>query len=344
MRSLGRRISRWLPLAIAALGGGGGAAACGEVMSPGDPGNLVPRTVAEDASLPAIEMNGSRFHAETFGNPANPVIVFLHGGPGGDYRGMLRLAGRYNGYSLTDDYFLVFWDQRGSGLSQRHDRDVLTIDVFVKDLDTLIDRYAAGRKVFLIGESWGGMFATRYINQYPQRVAGAVLIEPGPMDGATMERLKKDVTDFKLGSEVLNDAVWSSQFLSPDDHARMDYARAIGQRDGQPRFHQSTVDPQLSWRLGAAASRYIMESGQDKNGVFNYDFTTNLAAYTPVVLFIAGAWSEVLGPSLQEKQVLRYPSGVLQVVDGAGHDVAWVKAAEVTARIRRYLRFMGASQ
>ena len=49
----------------------------------------------------------------------------------------------------------------------------------MNDLNSLVNRYAPGRKVFLIGESWGGMFATRYINQYPERVAGAVLIEPG---------------------------------------------------------------------------------------------------------------------------------------------------------------------
>ena len=308
-----------------------------ETLEPGAPGNLVPPTVAEDANLPAIEMNGSRFHLETFGDPANPVIVFLHGGPGGDYRGMLRLAERRNGYSLADEYFLVFWDQRGSGLSMRHDRAVLTTDVYVNDLNTLVDRYSPGRPVLLIGESWGGMFATRYINQYPERVAGAVLIEPGPLDGATMERVKDDVSGSDLGSEWLNDYAWASQFLSPDDHARMDYARMIGARDGQPRFHQSTVDPQPAWRLGAAANRYVTEDGQDANGVFNYDFTTNLAAFTAPVLFIAGAWSEVLGPSLQQEQVLRYPSASLQVVEGAGHDVAWVKATEVLTAARAYL-------
>jgi proline iminopeptidase len=293
--------------------------------------------VVEDASLPAIEMNGSRFHVETMGNPANPVIVFLHGGPGMDYRGLLRLAGRYDGYSLADEYFLVFWDQRGSGLSMRHDRAVLTTDVFANDLNALVNRYSPGRPVLLIGESWGGMFATRYINQYPERVAGAVLIEPGPLDGATMERIKGDMFDLNLRSEWLNDFAWNSQFLSPDDHARMDYERTLAQRDAQPRYHQSTVDPQPYWRIGAAASRYITESGQDENGVFNYDFTTNLQAFTTHVLFIAGSLSEVQGASLQQEQVLQYPSASLQVVDGAGHDVAWVKAAEVLTHVRTYL-------
>ena len=331
---------RWLPFIFTWLA----AIACGEVMSPRDPGNLVPATVAEDPSLQAIEMNGSRFHVETFGNPANPVIVFLHGGPGGDYRGMLRLAGRYNGYALADGYFLVFWDQRGSGLSARVDKDELTIATYVNDLSALIDRYSPGRPVYLIGESWGGMFATRYINQYPQRVAGAVLIEPGPMNGATMERLESDVVDFRLGSELLNDIAWSTQFLSPNDHARMDYMRVLGMRDAQPRSHLSKVDPAPAWRMGAAASRYIMEDGQDSHGVFNYDFTTNLGAYTTPVLFVAGSLSELLGPSLQQEQVNYYPSASLKVVDGAGHDVAWVKAAEVLTHIRAYLTARGGRQ
>src|SRR4029078_6989970 len=78
-RSWTMRIPNWVPIALIGL-----VAAC-DTMAPNEPGNLVPRTVTEDLSLPAVELNGTRFHAETFGNPANPVIVFLHGGPGCDY-------------------------------------------------------------------------------------------------------------------------------------------------------------------------------------------------------------------------------------------------------------------
>lgn len=310
-------------------------AAC-DTMSPSEPGNLVPRTVAEDPSLPAIDMNGARFHAETFGDATKPVIIFLHGGPGGDYRGMLRLANRYAGYSLADDHFLVFWDQRGAGLSQRVEKEQLTLDVYLDDLNTLIDRYSPNRPVYLIGVSWGGMYATSYINTYPQRVAGAVLIEPGPLDGETAERIKGDMFDLDLGSEWLNDWAWNSGFLTPDDHARMDYERALGIRDAQPKFGQSRTDPEPSWRLGAAANRYIQEDGQE-NGVSTYDFTDHLSAFTTPVLFMAGANSQVLGESLQSQQVLKYPAASLVVINGAGHDVAWIKAAETLTHIRTYL-------
>ena len=302
-----------------------------ETMEPTVAGNLVPPTVAEDLTLPAVDLNGTRFHAQAIGNPANPVIVFLHGGPGGDYRSLLRLAERAAGYSLADEYFLVFWDQRGSGLSARHDKADLNTAVYTADLLAVINRYAPGRSVTLVGESWGGMFATQFINTHPARVSGAVLIEPGPLDGATYERIKHDLRDFDIDDideEWLNDYVWNSQFISPDGHARMDYTLQLGRHGG---------DTSPVWRLGAAAHRYIMEAGQDGHGRFVYDFTTNLSAYTTPVLFIAGSQSDVLGPALQVSQVLRYPDASLAIVAGAGHEVAWTHAADVVTHIRAYL-------
>jgi pimeloyl-ACP methyl ester carboxylesterase len=117
----------------------------------------------------------------------------------------------------------------------------------------------------------------------------------------------------------------------------MDYQRLLGLRSSQPKFGLSSTDPEPVWRLGAAVNRYLTEAIQDGHGVFQYDFTTNLAAYTTPVQFIAGALSQVLGPSLQQQQMLRYPSASLAVVDAAGHDVAWVKAAEVQTILRSYL-------
>ncbi len=325
------KTTRLMALALLGLG------AC-DTLDPRAPGYLVPPTVAEDPTLPAIEMNGSRFHLQTFGDPTNPVIIFLHGGPGSDYRSMLRMGERHDSYSLADEYYLVYWDQRGAGLSTRHNKDVLTLNVYVDDLNTLVDRYVTGRQVFLIGTSWGGMYATQYINKYPHRVAGAVLIEPGPLDGQTYERIKDEMFDFNLGAEWLNDWAWNSQFLSPDDHARMDYERMLGLKDSQPRFHQrSDVDPAPVWRLGAAVSRYLEEDGKDDNGVAVYDFTTNLSRYLTPVLFVAGSLSEVLGESFQREQMLHYPSTSLVVVDGAGHDVDWTHTGEVLTHVRAYL-------
>jgi proline iminopeptidase len=317
-----------------------GVASC-TVLDASQDGNLVPKTVDEDETIPAVSFAGSKFHLASFGDARNPTIIVLHGGPGGDYRSSLRLkepqvvAGA--SYALTDDHFVVFWDQRGSGLSRRHDCNVYTLDRFDADLDALVDMMSPGRPVILVGHSWGGMYATEYINRHPDKVAGAVLIEPGPLNGPLFDDIKGDLFDLDVFSENLNDVVWDNQFLSPDDHARADYEMLIGMRDGQPKLHQQTDhDPEPVWRLGAIASRCLQGSGI-KDGKAVYDFTTHLGAFTTPVRFIASSDDEVLGVAFQQKQRLYYPTSDLVTIPHSGHDVTWTHPAEVVAAIRAYL-------
>jgi len=312
------------------------AAGCSGLLDPDDPGNLVPGTVDDDPSLPAIELAGTRLHLQTFGDPTDPVIVFLHGGPGGDHRSLLPLAERYDGVSLADDHLLVFWDQRGSGLSRRHGKESLTLDRYVADLAALVDRFSPDEPVLLIGESWGGMYATAFINRHPDRVRGAALLEPGPLSHVFYERIKDDLFDMSIGAEWLNDYAWSQEILSPDDHARLDYQRCLGIRYGQPRFHVQDDPASPFWRLGAVANRYIEEDGMDDDGNAVYDFTTDLSAYQVEVLFLASSLNEIIGADFQARQTSAFPHATLEIVGGCGHDFAWVKPAETVSRIRQY--------
>ena len=61
----------------------------GYVLTIGD--YVVPKTVAQDPSIPHITLNGATFRAETFGDPAKPTVIVLHGGPGtGEHTWMRR--------------------------------------------------------------------------------------------------------------------------------------------------------------------------------------------------------------------------------------------------------------
>ena len=71
-----------------------GVAAC-QVYDPSEAGNLVPKTVDEDPTIPSVALAGTVFHVETYGDPTKPVIIFLHGGPGSDFRELLRLNDRH---------------------------------------------------------------------------------------------------------------------------------------------------------------------------------------------------------------------------------------------------------
>ncbi len=312
-----------------------------DTVDPSEPGNLVPKTVAEgnnEHSGHMADINGSKLHIETFGNPNNPLIVFLHGGPGFDFRRLLRLKESYSNYSLADEYYLVFWDQRGSGLSERHEKEVLTKDVFAEDLRQIIDEYSTNGKANLIGHSWGGMFASMFINKYPEKVNGAVLIEPGPLTGSLFEEIKGELIDMNLFSEWLNDYAWNSQFLSSDDHARMDYQMTLVYKESQPKYHQALeIDPAPFWRLGVATSKYIQEDGMDSNGKMTFDYTSNLENYPTKVLFIASDKNEVIGKEFQRRQISFFENTELSVITNVGHDLDWLKPAEIVELTHNYL-------
>ena len=176
----------------------------------------VPKTVVDDASLLRIEINGVLLHSRTFGNPNRPVVIVLHGGPGWDSRYLLPIQ------ALKDEFFVVFYDQRGAGLSQRVPDEQLTYKVMMEDRDAVVDHYGKGRKVSLIGHSWGAMLASLYLAQYPDKLAGVVIAASGPMTGEIADRLK---WPFSIG--FVFHAGWNwfgSRFVhEPDEYATDDY-------------------------------------------------------------------------------------------------------------------------
>ena len=56
-----------------------------------------------------------------------------------------------------------------------------TIEQHLQDLGAVIDTLAPGRKVLLVGHSYGGLLATEFARRYPQRLLGLVLVDPATM-------------------------------------------------------------------------------------------------------------------------------------------------------------------
>jgi pimeloyl-ACP methyl ester carboxylesterase len=56
-----------------------------------------------------------------------------------------------------------------------------TIEQHVQDLGAVMDALAPDRKVVLIGHSYGGLLATEFARQHPQRLLGLVLVDPATM-------------------------------------------------------------------------------------------------------------------------------------------------------------------
>ena len=323
-------------------------ASCGK--DPLAPNNLVPATVDEDPSIPAIEVNGTRLHLETFGDPANPVLIFLHGGPGtGDYRSFNRMLQAYEGYQLTDEYFVIMYDQRGAGLSRRYG-DInaankysiseLSLNNYLKDLEGIIEMFSPNQKVILFGHSWGGMHVMMYVNAHPDKVAGVILSEPGSFNAAIENDLSLTVASTDLMGEATNDVYWSHQNISPNEHQMLDYSYMNGFYNGlaPDYYHFSETDILPVFRFGAVASvNDLGPDGMTSDGTYTFDFTTNLSQFTTKVLFINGDLNEILTPEFQEKNRAYLPNSELKMIEGVGHDLIWIKPGEHVELIKEYL-------
>ncbi len=104
---------------------------------------------------------------------SNPIMIFLHGGPGASAPGMP--SSRHLDAELIKHYTVVHWDQRGAGKSYDSDIPVssMTMDRFVEDCNELID-YIRNRfnvqKVFLVAHSSGTVTGIKTAHRYPEKL------------------------------------------------------------------------------------------------------------------------------------------------------------------------------
>ena len=99
----------------------------------------------------------------------NPVLLYLHGGPGSFVIPTARDFGRY----LEDDFVVVYWDQRGSGKSYRSGipENSMNLDQFIRDTRELVEvlkRRFNVPKVYLVGNSWGAALGALTVEAYPE--------------------------------------------------------------------------------------------------------------------------------------------------------------------------------
>jgi proline iminopeptidase len=300
-----------------------------------EPGALVPRTVDQDPSLPSLALNGTLLHVRSFGSPEDPLIVVLHGGPGSDFRSLLAAR------AFADHGFqVVFYDQRGAGLSRREPRRQFeqrgAMDMMFADLDALITHFNrdGSRKVFLIGHSWGAMLATGYIGRHPTKISGAVLVEPG---GLTWTQTREYMDRFfKMKPfEAFNDAFFPDHiFAGRSEHEVLDYKKTFfADYENAPGNPLGNAGSYPFWRGGAVAYDGLMTHAER----YGFDLTPGLSAFTTEVLFLYSELSRVYGPQWAATVSAVYPHARLDIVRGAGHELLYFGWADFFPKSLAYL-------
>ena len=302
----------------------------------------VPKTVSQDPSLPSITINGYTYHAETFGDPTNPVVITLHGGPGGDYRSILSLK------ALADEFFVVFFDQRGSGLSPRVGAEEITLKSAIADLDSIVDYFGHGKRVNLVGHSWGAMLASAYIGQYPEKVNKAVLAEPGFLN-SEFAKVWAEGTQMKLSPGVLfyflKTKFESLHISEPDAQAANDYfghQLNLYQGDDHPQASYycegDKPNANLSWRFGALAGEAMSQQAVNSKGEFDINLVAGVDRFKNEVLFMTGECQQLIGAEFQTQQMKLFPNATLIIIPEAGHEVFFENPETSVSAVRDYLK------
>lgn len=122
------------------------------------------------------------------------IIITVHGGPG-DSGMEQHIAPGFK--LLEEDYLMVYWDQRYSGMTQGHyDKKTQNPDQFIEDTEKvveLIQNKYPGKKLFMMGHSWGGQLSAGYLgrDQHADNFKGWIDLD-GSIYGDMETQLMKD--------------------------------------------------------------------------------------------------------------------------------------------------------
>lgn len=161
-----------------------------------------------------LELSDGFVHYRTYGPPAGPPLVLVHGGT------FPSICWDYNAGPLAAaGFYVITYDLFGRGLS---DRPALRYDreVWDRQLGELIDKLAGERRVHLAGLSVGGGVVSIFTERNPDRVDRLVLLAPVGIPIETPPLAKLSGLPL-LGEYIMNvagDRVVYSRFLRTFEH------------------------------------------------------------------------------------------------------------------------------
>lgn len=203
-----------------------------------------------------VELNGRQQYMWIAGrDTSNPVIISLHGGPGGpttfcDYD--------YINY-LTDEYTVVIWEETGCGRSYYANADVtpnndgLTFGSQMDDLDALVD-YLCDRfgqdQVIIMGHSYGTLLGSEYIAVHPEKVSAYIGI------GQVIEPFNDETTySYERALEI---ATQAGEDTSALENAYADFIR-----------NPDKIDTTAMMALRTAWSPYLVQTNNTDTSVWD---------------------------------------------------------------------------
>jgi len=118
-----------------------------------------------------LAVRGLRYHVRHWGREGAPKIFMVHG--------WMDVAASFQFVvdALQGDWHVIAPDWRGFGLTEFTQSDTYWFPDYLADLEVLLDHYAPGEAVNLLGHSMGGNVVSSYAGVRPERIRRLVNLE-----------------------------------------------------------------------------------------------------------------------------------------------------------------------
>jgi len=292
------------------------------------------------------------------------MLIAVHGGPGDAGMGFTLSKGFS---ALEEDYMLVYWDQRYSGMTQGHyDRSTMTPDQFIEDTEKIVETLQSqypGKKLFMIGHSWGGQLAAGYLGRDDHQshfkgwidLCGSIA---GEMESQLMKEWILERVPAKLAEPDADTVFW--QFIvdwyeenpAPGNYSRGEPYYYVSALEGDAYNWEETYaeNPtpygELVFKSMFSMSYYVNSFGEREDMELwdKLDYTPEVSNMTIPSLMLWGAGDgivpsgvadhvyEHLGTDPSMKKVVKIP----QCAHGPQHDQPEIFYQEVTTFIETY--------
>ena len=244
-------------------------------------------------------------------------VVFLHGGPGQGSHHFAVLTGP----TLEPALRMVYFDQRGSGHSERPWTREYSLPTLIADTESL-RRSLGVERISLIAHSFGSALALEYAAKYPNHVSGIVIfggISDVPASGRSQcERLAKTNPEAYARAIAPTDR---GPVPPGDCNAPRALGPAVRAFFRGNMFPDTAVAARLDSVTTASGLRNTGELSGDvfsKGGMGSWQFAAHERLTMPV-LVIAGQYDYQVGIEPQRDLARKLPRGRLVVYEKSGH-------------------------
>ncbi len=236
-----------------------------------------------------VDVEGMGLVPQGDGFREQPTLLLLHGGPGMDHTGWKpRMS------PLADLVQIVYFDHRSHGRSDRRPRAEWTLDHWADDIVGLCDALGIVKPI-VMGQSFGGMVAQRYIARHPSHPGKVILSSCSPHLGLARKLAVFERLGGARAREVAQ-AYWTdpgpTQFdeylnvclplYNPTPQSGGSRAKASFDADMLETWNRRELTPQLNLLPGLArAACPVLVMGGEEDPVTPIDDQQDIAAALP---------------------------------------------------------------